>query len=111
MNYVLLMPFKVLVSLEMTISTTKLVEFFAKISKKSNINTRSKVNIKHIVIKPWKSLKQTKIKIPGRKIAHNGLNLMVLLILNTLRDFRSRDELLSTGAVEVVPWLTTPVIC
>ena len=77
----------------------------------SNINTRSKVNIRHIVIKPWKSLKQIIIKSPVRKPAHKGLNLVVLLILSTARDFRSRDELLSTGAVEVVPWLTTPVIC
>ena len=89
----------------------KKCQILVKNSKKSNINTHSTVNIRQIMKKSWKSLNRIIINHPKWKLAFNGLNLVVLLILNTVRDFRSRDELLSTGAVEVVPWLTTPVIC
>ena len=65
-------------------------QILVKNRKKSNINTHSTVNIRQIVKKSWKSLNKIIINHPRWKLALNGLNLVVLLIFSTVRDFRGR---------------------
>ena len=82
----------------------KKCQILVKNSKKSNINTHSTVNIRQIMKKSWKSLNRIIINHPKWKLAFNGLNLVVLLIFSTVRDFRGRDAIFCNLTDYVVPW-------